>query len=371
MAFWLALVYRGARCAGLRERECNAHEERCLLFPHDFPDTPLGQQHQQDLELERVEKYNRMPPSKRPNYTKYGIVSPFNCPWNLLVKEWNGKVDGKTIDEQNNEIISMNDSKMSDISDTVINNDAMDMGNSKLHDVSGSNNCGTAELGNDIGGLEECNEVEGTTDKSCMIYVLRNARLLRQLQNQCEIQNKNKYQKRKDDTVVKRVFDDLENEHNSSLVAVKLDLVLKGCSGQFSIICLPTIDDLKQFNGNKSYGGPVEPHHIDPVLAEKKELKKQMKQKGVKKKVRVDINLKLIREKGGAVVRSGCRDVIGYLNSGGYSLGTGNGGGVGFVCSLGLVKLFQECLVSELGPIVLIRGNSTLQYRFARLSVVT
>lgn len=30
----------------------------------------------------------RLPPDKRPNYVKLGIVSPFNCPWVKLLKDW-------------------------------------------------------------------------------------------------------------------------------------------------------------------------------------------------------------------------------------------------------------------------------------------
>lgn len=34
-------------------------------------------------------RYFRRPPNKRPNYQKLSIVSPFACPWSLLIKEWN------------------------------------------------------------------------------------------------------------------------------------------------------------------------------------------------------------------------------------------------------------------------------------------
>lgn len=352
MAFWVALVFRGARCAGLRERECNAHEEKSLLFPNDFPDTLSGQQYQVELEKEKVDKYNRMPPAKRSNYTKYGIVSPFYCPWELLVKEWNDLEDivteqntgNKIFDsklENKNGVISLTD-EVQNVTDDVTKNDKRE-------------------------NTQVVAEQSLKCSKTCKFYVLRNAKVLRQLQSLCEIQNhRQRCKVNKAD-----VLDVVGKDHTNAVVAVHLDMVQKGCPGQFSTICFPSTDDLEQLTKNRSYGGPVEPMHNDPVLIEKQKLKKEMKMKGVKGKAKVDRSLKLIGEKQGVTIRTQSRDVIGFLNSGGYSLGTGNGGGVGFVSSVGLIKLLRECLQSVREPVVLVRGNSTLQYRCARLSVVT
>ncbi|XP_045157725.2 ribonucleases P/MRP protein subunit POP1-like [Mercenaria mercenaria] len=350
MAFWLALVFRGARCAGLREQECNAYEEKSLLFPNDFPDSVSGCKYQQDLEKEKVDKYNRIPPSKRPNFTKYGVVSPFSCPWDLLVKEWKGREDEDTQHDK---------PKQTDESETDVNKEVVKV---------------TGEIGNDmeaVPGSKMSNSSQSNEElnKTSQFYVLRNSKLLRKLQNICQVERYRPCQKGKVDVKVD-VLNTLETEHYNAVVAVRLDMVQKGCPGQFSTVCVPSKEDIEQFNKNKSYGGPVEPLHVDPVLIEKKDLQKQMKQKGLKKKVKVDRSLKLIAEKEGVTVRAGCRDVIGYLNSGGFSLGTGNGGGVGFVSSMGLVDLVRNSRESEQGPLVLVRGNSSLQYRFARLSII-
>lgn len=352
MAFWLALVFRGARCAGLRERECNAYEEKSCLFPNDFPDTLAGHQYQVDLEKERVEKYNRVPPAKRPNFTKYGVVSPFYCPWDLLVKEWNTK-DEIVVGEK---IVKLSpDSKMENKNGLINVTERVE---DNTNGVSENNQNDTAMQDDDSNAGES---------RTVQFYVLRNAKLLRQLQSMCEVQ-KNRWKARGNRT---DVLDTIEREHTCSIIAVRLDMVQKGSPGQFATICLPSIDDLEQFSKNKSYGGPVEPIKIDPVLIEKQKLKKEMKQKGITGKVKVDRNLKLIREKQGVVVRTGSRDVLGYLNSGGYSLGTGNGVGVGFVSSVALIKLLRTSLQSGLGPVVLVRENSSLQYRYARLSIIT
>lgn len=33
-------------------------------------------------------RYFKLPPNKRPNYTKLSIVSPFKCPWSQLINDW-------------------------------------------------------------------------------------------------------------------------------------------------------------------------------------------------------------------------------------------------------------------------------------------
>ena len=34
-----------------------------------------------------------MPPSKRPNFIKLGIVTPFHCPWRILLNDWNPEIN--------------------------------------------------------------------------------------------------------------------------------------------------------------------------------------------------------------------------------------------------------------------------------------
>lgn len=42
-------------------------------------------------------RYFRRPSSKRPNYQKLSIVSPFSCPWSVLIKEWTDQNDANNI----------------------------------------------------------------------------------------------------------------------------------------------------------------------------------------------------------------------------------------------------------------------------------
>ena len=91
MAFWVSLVYRGARACGLTELQ------KCLLecgvpsFPLDFPDTRAGRELAEEKRKLSEEKYLRYPPDKRRNYGKLLIEDPFLSPWDKLVKQWKSR----------------------------------------------------------------------------------------------------------------------------------------------------------------------------------------------------------------------------------------------------------------------------------------
>lgn len=88
MAFWVALVYRGAKAVGLREQRSLAFEAGDLMFPDCCPDTPSGAKMSCSRAVELRSAYNRRPPAKRCNYNKMGVVTPFHCPWLELVQGW-------------------------------------------------------------------------------------------------------------------------------------------------------------------------------------------------------------------------------------------------------------------------------------------
>jgi len=88
MAFWIALVYRGAKAVGLRELRSLAFEAGVLTFPDCCPDTPSGAELSSSRADELRSVYNRRPPAKRCNYDKMGVMAPFHCPWLELVRGW-------------------------------------------------------------------------------------------------------------------------------------------------------------------------------------------------------------------------------------------------------------------------------------------
>lgn len=75
----------GARAGGLRETENLCFEMGQSYFP---PDSEAGRQEEKRIEAELKDKYFRLPPSKRVNYIKLGINSPFVCPWKVLLEDW-------------------------------------------------------------------------------------------------------------------------------------------------------------------------------------------------------------------------------------------------------------------------------------------
>ena len=88
MAFWMALVYHGARTGGLQEGKMLALKQGVPFFPHDFPDTPAGESYNAKLRDDGEAKYKRYQPAKRPNYDRLGVKSPFSPLWRELVKDW-------------------------------------------------------------------------------------------------------------------------------------------------------------------------------------------------------------------------------------------------------------------------------------------
>lgn len=88
LPFWLTFIMFGARSGGLRESESVAFETgECYLSP----DSNAGKDNEKRIEQELRDKYFRLPPSKRVNYIKFGINSPFVCPWNILLSDWSNQ----------------------------------------------------------------------------------------------------------------------------------------------------------------------------------------------------------------------------------------------------------------------------------------
>jgi hypothetical protein len=88
MAFWVSLIYRGARACGLKELQKCSLEAQALHFPSDYPDTLAGQQYSNEQRQLLEAKYLRAPPDKRRNYGKLLIRQPFCCPWGEVVCAW-------------------------------------------------------------------------------------------------------------------------------------------------------------------------------------------------------------------------------------------------------------------------------------------
>lgn len=325
MAFWLAFVYREARCGGIHELEHNAFEQCSLLFPHDYPDSVAGKKHQLEVEFASVEKYNRRPPAKRPNYVKLGVVSPFYCSWYPLVKYWLGQ--DSTYEKQ-----------------------------------------GFAKYASFI--TEEAD-----------YFVLRERKVLRKLGNILEIESlkfidgKSRrpcHSKDKLEKLESEVFEEVRIKYRNSLVPVRVDMLHRGRPAHCAQVCIPTKSDIESLKSNHSYGGPVETLHKDQNKLDHKKAVRELKESTGKKKVKLklDQTMKLFSDsEKEADVQVSDRKVVGYLNSGGFSLGVGNGHGVGFCSTLGLYYLLKS-VQKDVGLLVLVRNPTSRQYRFAKLSLI-
>lgn len=88
--FWLSLIKFGAKASGFREMSMIDIESRCDTFE---PDTLLGRKEYETIRQNEIEKYFRLPPNKRTNFTKMKIASPFSCPFEQLTYEWNASIN--------------------------------------------------------------------------------------------------------------------------------------------------------------------------------------------------------------------------------------------------------------------------------------
>ncbi len=127
----------------------------------------------------------------------------------------------------------------------------------------------------------------------------------------------------------------------NSLVCVLIRMVNRNVPAPNSALAIPSKEDTSRLTKCKDGSGPVEPLHKGPLA--------QTAEKSL---------------------RNSCtREIVGFVSSGHFSLARGCGFGVGFCALPGLVKLLSSTSNTG-GVVVLVRGPSTQQYRFAYLSIL-
>ncbi|XP_005111375.1 ribonucleases P/MRP protein subunit POP1 [Aplysia californica] len=378
MAFWVAFVYRGARVGGLREAQSVWLQAGQLSAPGDFPDSRAGLS-EINAELGDLKtRHERRPPAKRPNYTKLGMLFPFEYKAGELVKIWTAKVvenlPGVVLNSQyvldgnnDNGVVVLRERKLLCLLDSVLANPSRFLkygltSMSKNNNKNNNKNCEQNESGN--------------------IY----SQLSRYAAG-------------------KRLLDNFL----SALVPVSFHMLLRGVPYFRGHVCLPSDDDLRTLDGDKSYGGPVENLHKDPGRsvrkAERKERLKlrRKKQKGRKTNAGSSVkgeetsgshssafvvqSLDLLNrtaqetlktqevqsapqqheEKLDVLTQTG-RPIIGFVRKGDFDLGRGQGSGVAF-CSVAALLELVEQQKARTRSLVLVRNPSSLQFRFASLSI--
>ena len=389
MAFWMALVYRGARTGGLQESQTLALEQGVPFFPNDFPDTPAGEAYNAKLKDDGEAQYRRYPPAKRPNYEKLGSKSPFNPPWRELVNDWStsstltGVVMKTTGDATKTKIVASDSTQIDDsvvqslsfvpvisgdspTENTVGTDDptriSSDIVHTKPHVIASNSSQMDDSIAQPLSvpvltenALDSTKTNAFAGESSQMVgsivqplfYVLRSRSKLSTLRS-CVTRYKqrqlggSKHQKTMNKPPSSSDNFDLSSlvkSDSNSLVCVLLRMVNRSVPVPNSAVAIPSTDDTSRFKKCKDFAGPLEPLHKGP--------KAQFKS-----------------------LRNSCtREIVGFASSGHYSLSRGCGFGIAFCALPGLVKLLSSSS-STGGLVVLVRGPSTQQYRFAHLTIM-
>ncbi|ESP05473.1 hypothetical protein LOTGIDRAFT_228048 [Lottia gigantea] len=202
-------------------------------------------------------------------------------------------------------------------------------------------------------------QFQDTSDFSDQFYVLRNKKELRNISK--VISKRLPIAERKEDPEceVLEQMKSLLSNHVYALIPVQITVRYRGIPSKFSHVCIPSTDDLKLLSTNSKYGGPTETLHEDHNKGQQKVKNKKSRPK--KKRTEflpsdtVDLTLN-------------DRKTIGFVNCGRFVFGQGQGSGLAFCSLLGLNELMNRSPFN-VDLCVLIRNPTSLQYRFASLSI--
>ena len=388
MAFWMALVFRGARTGGLQESQTLALEQGVPFFPNDFPDTPAGEVYNAKLKDDGETEYKRYPPAKRPNYEKLGSKCPFSPPWRELVNDWNSSssVTGlgikTTNDATNTKIVAsdstqIDDSVVQPLSLPVISRDLPTentaetddltrisnesiahtkanaiASNSSQMDVSVSQPVSVPVPTENTSGFTKTVTVAGESAQMVgsivqPFYVLRSRSKLSTLRSYVSRYKQRQLGGLKRQNIANKTPASLSNfdlpsivkSDSNSLVCVLLRMVNRSVPVPNSAVAIPSTEDTSRLEKCRDFTGPLEPLHKGPKAHCKS-------------------------------LRNSCtKEIVGFVSSGHYSLSRGCGFGIAFCALPGLVKLLSSS--SSTGElVVLVRGSSTQQYRFAHVTIL-
>ncbi|XP_046582342.1 ribonucleases P/MRP protein subunit POP1-like [Haliotis rubra] len=258
--------------------------------------------------------------------------------------------------------------------------------------------------------VDEWQSTEASQSPSGRIFVLRNLRMLKLLNEVMRMQQKDDGANlsKLDAFPRKAELEEFALSNARCLIPLRITMHGKGVPLKFAHICIPKAEDFECLNKDSDSEGPCEPKHPDPEGVRRKKAKKQKKKS--KKTTATDLKSALakpsnpmeaalaemlaygdesksnkpekenkdfspIKELPNAsssvekMINSTKRQIIGFVNDGDFSLGQGQGHGKAFCSLLGLVKLMSD--VPAGAPcLALVRNTTSLQYRFVWLSVI-
>ncbi|XP_004915183.1 ribonucleases P/MRP protein subunit POP1 isoform X2 [Xenopus tropicalis] len=372
MAFWIPFIYRGVRVGGLQQALQHSQYMGIPDAPGDFPDCPAGVQSAKETEDSLLEAYKRRPPAKRANFIKHGVLAPFRCPWEQLTAEWDQRAGTvtKVPAAEKEEETTMDTNQEGEVPQGTVTEAQEDV---RMEPGS------QGTMGNELdmekaGGAGVC--------------VLRNKRILKELCTLCSLCNQRGPRSKQIPSPAPHGPSDmlLQVLHTfpRSLVWVRLTMLTKGTPELHAMICIPSEQDLVQLATDKSFAGPQEPKHGDPI--KKKVLKHQKETKKKKAKAKMEkeapqqkeemsrdddsdqLTLGLWPNPLPPVISHCCRTLLGFVTHGDFSMAAGCGESLGFVSLTGLIDMLSGHPVNRTG-FVLVRNPSSLQYRFAKIMV--
>lgn len=386
MAFWIPFIYRGARVGGLKEATVHSQYRRSPNIPGDFPDCRAGVLFAEDQAKDLLEKYRRRPPAKRPNYVKLGTLAPFCCPWEQLTRDWESRVHA----QEAAIIASMPGAQETDprrLGVPCVPKEICQL----------SNEAGIAENQPRKPEVTGCQAQEGTkvamewnaseahmATTGSQLCVVRSRKLLKQLSSWCGPSSEiRRAPCRAQQELTSNVCLSILNDFPRALVWVSLSLLRKGSPEPHTMICVPSKEDLHRLSQDQCYHGPWESRHSDPfkslILKEKEKKKKEKRQDGEHRASEGQAAGPPIAGQEALTqglwsgplpgLTSHCsRLLLGFVTQGDFSMAAGCGEALGFVSMTGLLEMLSSQSAAMRG-LVLLRPPTSLQYRFARITI--
>ncbi|XP_028622098.1 ribonucleases P/MRP protein subunit POP1 [Grammomys surdaster] len=386
MAFWIPFIYRGARVGGLKEATVHSQYRRSPDIPGDFPDCHAGVLFAEDQAKDLLEKYKRRPPAKRPNYVKLGTLAPFRCPWEQLTRGWESRVQA----QEAAIITSMPGAQETDSRQLGVpcvpkeicqlSNEASIAENQpRKPEDTGCQVQAETEVALERNASE--GHMAATGSHLC---VVRSRKVLKQLSSWCGPSSEvRRAPCSGQQELTRKACLSILGDFPRALVWVSLSLLRKGSPEPRTMICVPSEEDLLQLSQDQCYHGPWESRHSDPfksLILKAKEKKKKEKRQNGEHRASKSLAAGAPTTEQEALTQglwsgplpgltSHCsRLLLGFVTQGDFSMAVGCGEALGFVSVTGLLEMLSSQSGAMRG-LVLLRPPTSLQYRFARITI--
>ena len=288
MAFWVAMVYRGARACGRAALQKCHLETGCPFFPDDYPDTRAGRAEGERKRREAEAKYRCYPPDKRRNYGKLSVQNPFRSPWGELVREWREKKKGCLISEVSGEedaSVCSSDKDGGRMEGERSVGEGTGRGTSNA--LEGEVADGGSRVGEDVGSEPPAKRIKLDVNNADKIapetpifkdfYVLRSKSSLLSLSrffnalavmkpahNSSATSGETKILESAKNQSFHSLLKDFEidkllQEHSQALIGISFEMLHRGNATSNDIISAPTLSDLQNLgDSGKNFDGPEE-----------------------------------------------------------------------------------------------------------------